>query len=67
MHRKNNRVPVLYAWVHDPAVIMAYIKNISGGTNLLRPLRCFYAVHVTKKPLNGGVSRESNYPIPGWR
>jgi Gpi18-like mannosyltransferase len=37
---KNNLAPVLYAWVQDPAVIRAYIKNTPGGTNRLRRLRC---------------------------
>jgi len=36
---KNNLAPVLYAWVQDPAVIRAYIKNTPGGTNRLRRLR----------------------------
>lgn len=37
---KNNLAPVLYAWVKDPAVIRAYIKNTPGGSNRLRRLRC---------------------------
>ena len=36
---KNSLAPVLYAWVRDPAVIRAYIKNTPGGANRLRRLR----------------------------
>ena len=36
---KNNLAPVLYAWVKDPSVIRAYIKNTPGGANRLRRLR----------------------------
>lgn len=40
---KNNLAPVLHAWVQDPDVIRAYIKNTPGGTNRLRRLRSMAA------------------------
>ena len=36
---KNNLAPVLHAWVKDPSVVRAYIKNTPGGANRLRQLR----------------------------
>jgi len=40
---KNNLAPVLHAWVQDPDVIRAYIKNTPGGSNRLRRLRSMAA------------------------
>lgn len=40
---KNNLAPVLHAWVQDPDVIRAYIKNTPSGSNRLRRLRSMAA------------------------
>lgn len=54
---KNNLAPVLYAWVRDPLVIRAYIKNTPGGSKRLRLLR-----HLACHAYQEEAARWENYP-----